>query len=70
MVEYIYINGKTLERLRLERTTEALIDEGNSLMTLEVWQSLCKESGGEERLMAELGITEVTNGATDTTRIS
>ena len=70
MVEYIYINGKTLERLRLERTTEALIDERDSLMTLEVWQSLCKESGGEERLMAELGITEVTNGATDTTRIS
>lgn len=55
---HIYLSGSRLSRMSLGETATALVAEEDSLIAKEDWLVLCAAAGGEEALMAEMGITE------------
>jgi hypothetical protein len=59
MINYVYIDtaAAAAHRWELHKTDHVLLVAENSLiMTEPDWLALCKEAGGEEKLMAEMGV--------------
>ena len=58
MSNYIYISANCLERWKLHDRACALLGDEDSLIYAEDWARLCELAGGEEKLMAEMGVEE------------
>ena len=57
-MNYVYISANSLERWELHERAHALLGDEDSLIYAEDWAKLCELAGGEEKLIAEMGVEE------------
>jgi len=53
---YIFIRGGLLHRWDLSKADVTALPEDASLVCNEDWLKLCELAGGEEKLLAEMGV--------------
>jgi len=58
MMTHIYIRGGLLHRWTLSEVDLTALPGDASLVCIEDWERLCELAGGEEKLMAEMGVKE------------